>query len=288
MLLDSSLMRLLEQIEILTKKVQQSQIVGQKFSDRLGAGLEFSDYRQYQIGDDYRYIDWNLYSRLEQLFLKQFVDERDTLIYCLIDHSKSMSFGLPTKLNYAARLAAALGYIGLAHFDRVGAAFFSSKITKQLYPLRGKNSMQFLFEFLDNIQAEGHTDISRSLVEFGKQYRKGLAIIFSDFFDQDYQQGVLQLCRQGFEVWLIQILSEQEANPNEGDEVSLIDSELGQITEVALSRSVIDQYKNRLENYINDMKTFANRYRIRFLTMTNNLALEDIILQIMRRQRGVR
>lgn len=289
MLLDTGLLRLLEQIEVLTKKTQYSNMVGQKYSRRLGGGMEFSDYRQYQVGDDYRYIDWNLYSRLEQLFLKQFIEERDSSIYCLIDHSTSMGFGEPSKLTYAVQLAAALGYIGLAKLDRVGAAFFTSTITKQLQPKKGKNWTQHYFRFLDNIQAGGKTSLDQALGEFANVQRPGLAVIFSDFFDEGgYETGVLKLLKSGFEVWLIQVLSGKELVPSEDDDVLLIDSELGLAKEVYLSKEIISQYRRRLATYFDNMAEFAERYRILYLTVSTETLLEDVIFNSLRKLRGVK
>ncbi|NMB39050.1 MAG: DUF58 domain-containing protein [Firmicutes bacterium] len=289
MLLDTGLMRLLEQIEVLTKKVQYSNMAGQKYSRRLGGGMEFSDYRQYQVGDDYRYIDWNLYSRLEQLFLKQFIEERDSLIYCLIDHSTSMGFGEPSKLAYALQLAAALGYIGLAKLDRVGAAFFTSTITKQLQPKKGKNWVQHYFRFLDHTRADGKTNVNQALGEFANVQRPGLAVIFSDFFDEGgYETGVLKLLKSGFEVWMIQVLSSQELLPSEDDDVLLIDSELGLAKEVYLCEEVIVQYRHRLEIYLHDMAEFAKRYQILYLTVSTETSLEAVIFDSLRKLRGVK
>src|SRR6267154_5066146 len=92
---------------------------GERRSKRKGQSVEFADFRNYVAGDDLRFIDWNTYARLDKLFLKIFLEEEDLHFYTLIDASRSMDFGSPTKLHFAKQLAAALGFIGLARSDRI-------------------------------------------------------------------------------------------------------------------------------------------------------------------------
>src|SRR5688572_12342786 len=96
-----------------SRRLFRGMLRGERRSRTLGRGVEFADYRSYQSGDDYRYIDWNIYSRLDRLFIKLFSEEEDINVHLFVDTSRSMAWGDPSKLDYAARIAAALGYIGL-------------------------------------------------------------------------------------------------------------------------------------------------------------------------------
>ena len=121
-------MRKLETLRLLARKAFRGQSQNDRTTLRRGMGLEFSDYRRYHAGDDFRYIDWNVYSRLDHLFLKIFTAEEDLTIHLLVDASQSMQVGTPPKLDYARRVAAALGYIGLNGLDRVGAVSFADEL----------------------------------------------------------------------------------------------------------------------------------------------------------------
>ncbi len=98
---------------------------GERRSVRRGQSVEFADYRNYTHGDDLRQLDWNVYARLEKLFIKLFVEEEDVTVHVLVDAAASMDFGEPNKLDFARRAAAALAYLGLAHLDRVSVAFLA-------------------------------------------------------------------------------------------------------------------------------------------------------------------
>src|SRR5439155_23156407 len=137
-LLEPQFLGKLEQLSLVSKKLFAGQLKGEKRSTRRGTSVEFADYRDYSAGDDLRYIDWNAYARLEKLFLKLFVEEEDLHVYLLVDRSKSMAFGSPPKLEYAKRVAAALGYIGLTNYDRVGASLFSDRLHLTMPHTRGR------------------------------------------------------------------------------------------------------------------------------------------------------
>lgn len=112
-LLSPDLLARLERLELVSRKVFRGRMKGERRSRRKGQSVEFADFRSYVPGDDLRLIDWNLYARLDQLFLKLFLEEEDLHLYALVDASESMNFGDPTKLFVAKQLAAVLGYIGL-------------------------------------------------------------------------------------------------------------------------------------------------------------------------------
>jgi uncharacterized protein (DUF58 family) len=112
-LLPPDLLAQLERLELVTRKVFRGRMKGERRSKRKGQSVEFADFRSYAPGDDLRTIDWNLYARLDKLIVKLFLEEEDLHFYVLIDASRSMDFGEPTKLEYAKQLAASLGFIGL-------------------------------------------------------------------------------------------------------------------------------------------------------------------------------
>src|SRR5580693_9805219 len=119
LLLDPAFLAKLDQLDLLSRKVLAGKLKGERRSKRRGQSVEFADYRNYVIGDDLRFIDWNIYARLERLFLKLFLEEEDLALYVLVDVSKSCDYGEPNKAQYIKQVAAALAYIGLVNYNRV-------------------------------------------------------------------------------------------------------------------------------------------------------------------------
>src|SRR5208337_467280 len=123
-LLTPDLIRRLEQLELLATRRAKSSAKGERRSRARGQSVEFADYREYVPGDDLRYLDWNLYGRLERLFLKLYEEERELPVRIFLDASESMTFGEPRKFDFARQIAAALGYVALCGFDRVSVIPF--------------------------------------------------------------------------------------------------------------------------------------------------------------------
>src|SRR6516162_7032819 len=140
-LLEPAFLHRLEQLELVSRKIFLGRMKGERRSKRKGQSVEFADYRNYVVGDDLRFLDWNLFARLERLFLRLFMEEEDLHFYVLIDHSASMGFGDPTKVHYAKQVAAALGFVGLVNLDRVVVEAFNDRIVQSLPPVRGRRSM---------------------------------------------------------------------------------------------------------------------------------------------------
>src|SRR5437763_13550526 len=140
-LLSPEFLHRLEQLELVSRKIFSGRMKGERRSKRKGQSVEFADYRNYVVGDDLRFLDWNLYARLDRLFIRLFMEEEDLHVYILIDNSLSMDFGAPTKLHYAKQVAAALGFIGLVNMARVVLEAFNDRLTHSLRPARGRRSL---------------------------------------------------------------------------------------------------------------------------------------------------
>src|SRR5579862_6367155 len=151
-LLEPQFLHQLEQLELVTRKIFLGRMKGERRSKRKGQSVEFADYRNYVKGDDLRHLDWNLYARLDRLFIRLFQEEEDLHFYVLIDNSLSMDFGSPTKLHYARQVAAALAFIGLCNMDRVVIEAFNDKLTQSLPAVRGRKSLCRVLDFLQKLQ----------------------------------------------------------------------------------------------------------------------------------------
>ena len=148
-LFDADFMRKLESLHLLARKLFKGQNQNDRTTVRRGMGLEFADHRRYQPGDDFRYVDWNVYSRLDHLFLKVFAAEEDLTIHLLVDTSRSMLEGRPSKIDFARRVAAALGYIGLNSMDRVGIVSFADELGRPRPPQRGRQQIVSMLRYVE-------------------------------------------------------------------------------------------------------------------------------------------
>src|SRR5437764_7979484 len=136
--LDPGFMARLDQLDVMSRKLLAGKMKGERRSKRRGQSVEFADYRNYVVGDDLRFIDWNIYARLDKLFLKLFLEEEDLSLYVLLDVSKSCDYGEPHKAIYLKRVAASLGYIGLVNYNRVNIVAMAEGIVADTGGMRGR------------------------------------------------------------------------------------------------------------------------------------------------------
>ncbi len=285
MLLDEEFLRKLEQLSLLSRRIRRSIARGESISIRKGASLEFSDYRLYQPGDDFRYLDWNIYNRLDRLFVKLFTAEENLTVHILIDTSKSMAFGEPSKLWYGGRLAAALGYLAISNLDRVGVSAFADGIEHSMQPVRQKSHAFALFDYIAGLKPSGRTDFNRTLREYSLRTRRpGLAILITDLLDPGgYVEGLQALIYRRFDVLLIQILDESEMAPKFRGSFRLIDGETEEETELTVESETVSAYQDRLGEYFQEVEQFCLSHDIEYLRTTTSIPFEEVVFSYLRR-----
>ncbi len=287
-LLDPDFMARLEQLEIISRKIHASRQKGERKSKRKGESAEFADYRNYVVGDDLRHIDWNIYARLDRLFLKLFLEEEDLNVSVLIDVSGSMDAGDPTKGLYAKRVAAALAYIGLCNYDRVTLCAYNDAIAKFRQGLRGRRLMSQVVSFLESTPLEGKSHFAVAAKQFAmRQRQKGVVLILSDLMDKGgFEQGFRYLLGRDLDIYVIQILSPQELEPDLTGDLKLVDVEDDDVAEITVSKLLLDKYKANLQAYCESIRTYCmQRGAAYFLAITNN-PFENLVMHFLR-QRGL-
>lgn len=284
-LLDPDFLRKLERLSIVSKKVFTGKIKGERKSKKKGLSVEFADYRDYAQGDDLRFIDWNIFSRLDELFLKLFMEEEDLYFYLILDASKSMDFGEPLKMDFAKKVTAALAYVGLSNLDRISVSAFSSKINKTLPPMRGKSQVWRLFSFINDIEPDGETSLRQVLKEFIlRNTHKGVAVVVSDFLDRGgYEDALKFLIQRHFDVFVIQVLSKQELNPEIIGHLKLLDSETNEYVEISASRAVFKTYKKNLDSFTGQLRAFCLAKGIGYILASSAMPFDKLVLQYLRR-----
>jgi uncharacterized protein (DUF58 family) len=286
---DSEFLKTLERLHLVAKKLFPSGWKGEHPSPRRGFSLEFSDYRRYQTGDDLRYVDWNVYRRLDRLFLKLFTAEEEMNIYLLLDASRSMAEGNPQKMEYVKRVAAALGYIGLRNLDRVGGATFSSDVRSVLPIGRGKKQILALFDFLRALSCEGETDLESSVKSFSLLFpRPGLLVLLSDLFDpHGYRAGIEALLRQ-YEVLVVHVVDRAETLAEPRGDVSLLDVESARERRLFLDDGLVGLFRKELGRYFEELESFCFNHSMNYLRTTTATPFEDFVLLTVRRGRNLK
>lgn len=282
-LLEPEFLRKLEQLSLVSKKVFAGQLKGERRSTRRGTSVEFADFRNYTLGDDLRYIDWNTFARLEKLFLKLFVEEEDLHVYMLLDGSQSMAYGSPTKFDYGRRVAAALGYIGLTSFDRVGATVFGTRMRDHLTPVRGRQQVFPYFSFLERAAPGGQTSLAASLKEYALRTRRpGVAVLISDFFDPEWETGLKALLHRRFQVTVIHVLDRSEVRPDCLGDLKLVDCETGEEREITISAGLLRDYQQAVDRFCGGIQDTCRRYGADYLLAITDRPFEDLILRWLR------
>jgi uncharacterized protein (DUF58 family) len=299
-LLTPELLRRLEQFQLLAARRAKSSAKGERRSRARGQSVEFADYRTYVHGDDFRYLDWNLYGRLERLFLKLYEEERELPVRIFLDASESMTFGEPRKFYFARQVAAAVGYVALSGFDRVsvipfpdlanststdpGARIAELAARGALRSVRGKRSAMQFFQNLATLTAGGPATLNEALRRGALEARQaGVAVVLSDFLDPvGYESGLTALVGRGFQVDLVQILAPDELSPTAFGDLRLVDSESGAMQEVTFGRFRLKAYRQTVQNFMQRLREFCQARGINFFTASSNTDLQELLLKQLR------
>lgn len=285
-LLDPEFMAKIEQLDIASRKIFAGRMKGERRSRRKGQSVEFADYRNYVVGDDLRFLDWNIYARLERLFLKLFLEEEDLHVSILLDTSPSMDWGDPHKGLYARRVAAALAYIGLVNYDRISLYAYAGSLTEHMAGVRGRRLMHRVVHFLEDLPYEGTSHLAAACKTYAVRHpQKGVLIVLSDFLDKGgFEAGLRYLLGRSLDVYAIQILAPDEIEPRLAGDLRLRDAEDGDIAEVTVSRALINRYKQNLQAYCETLRDFCSRRGICYAFTSTAVSFEQLVLGYLRRR----
>jgi len=294
-LLSPDFVRRLDQLDVLSRKILQGKLRGERRSKRRGQSVEFADYRPYVAGDDLRFIDWNLYARLERLFLRLFMEEEDLSLSILIDTSRSMDYGTPSKFLFAKRLAAALGYVGLVNYNRVHLFGYVETLRDSLTGLRGRRPIPQMLDFLRGLpvpSAPGTlgaaaSNLAAAARRFAQaQTQKGVVVVISDLLDKGDITAALKCLAGGrHDVFIVQVLSPQEIDPTQAalaGDLTLRDCEDGQTAEVSLTAALIKRYRATLNAHIETMRSACAKRDAIHLFCDSTTPFEELVLQQLR------
>jgi uncharacterized protein (DUF58 family) len=284
-LFDSSFLYKLDRLLLLSRRRVSGDKKGERRSVRHGNSLEFADFRHYVPGDDPRQVDWNAYGRTGSLYLKLFEEEEVLTTHLLLDVSASMDWGDPNKLDYARRLAAALGYIALSGLDRVEAAAISDGgVAATFGPAWSRRQVAPLFGFLTRLRARGQTDLGLAVGRYVQGRRRpGLAVLISDLLSPSAESGIKRLIAARYDVIVLHVLAPQEQTPPPGEGLRLIDRESGKAVEVFVDQRTIDMYQERFHDWCAGIQNACARHGVRYRRIDTATPLEQTVFGLLQR-----
>jgi uncharacterized protein (DUF58 family) len=307
----------LDRLDLLSRKLLAGKMPGERRSKRRGRSVEFDDFRNYVPGDDLRHIDWNIFARLDKLFVKLFREEEDLALHVVVDSSASMDVGTPNKLVYAHQLAMALSYVGLVNQNRVSVAAFGGPESAdiegrarrrfhQLAPVRGRSSVQrvagFLIENLVACERRGMGSGADPDLGFAEAMRsvavsragRGVMVVLSDFLHpQGSAAGLAYLgaatMAGAFDTYCLQVLSPSELDPVKdagrglvGD-LRLTDVETGRGAEVTVTPAAIVRYRENLRKHNEELREECLSRGIAYFLVPTETAIETLVLGALRK-----
>ncbi len=289
---NEAFLRKLERLALLTRRAAAGQLQGERRSSKRGQSVEFADFRPDVSGDDFRRIDWNAYARLERFFIKLFIEEQDLTVHFLVDASRSMDWGQPNKLEYAAHAAGALGYVALVGLDRVlvtALAGGKNGADKRLPAIRGKKQALMLFDFLGSLaspgQLQSRRDTKYQLTSYAANAgRPGPLMVLSDLMDEGWMEGLNILAGRGFEITVVHILSPDEVTPELAGDFKLIDSENGSGIEVTADFEMLERYRRGLIDWREKWHRFCGARGMHYVPIDTSIPLENLLFTWLRQQ----
>lgn len=258
---------------------------GKHFVRSYGQTVEFADYREYQLGDDIRRIDWNLFSRFEKYFIRLFTDERQMDVQIFLDCSASMGKENRAKAEYAVSVAAALGFLSVHNMDKVSFKLIKEDAVEDPFgTIIGKNSFFRAISLLENLDFSDDADISQAVSSCANTgSNNGLSVIISDFLTRkDWKKAVDYLTYKKRQVLAIQLLSPEEEEPTYSGRVNLIDVESGDLADprnmkLRITRSLQLAYQEALKDMKADIKSFCASRGADFISVTTDKPVERML-----------
>jgi uncharacterized protein (DUF58 family) len=267
---------------------QAARVWGRSFLGRRGqwtlaGGTEVTGYSDYTVGDDPRYIDWNLCARHDELRVKQFQGNEDNRVYLVLDVSRSMNPAGSTKFEFARRLTAALAYLALANLDRVGVLAVSDRIVRRFPPVRGRSHLPRLLAFIQQLTTDERPTNLRAACEAVTREgpRGGLAVMISDLIDPAGFEPALDTLRvRGLEPHLVHVVDPQETEWNAVGPVALVDAESGRVVRTTLRPADLANYRQVCRESVDALKQYCGRWWISYVQVRCDAPVQTAVHQM--------
>ena len=248
---------------------------GGRKSNSKGNSVEFSDFREYMIGDDIRRIDWNAYGRFDKLFVKLFMEEKEGVFQIFLDTSESMKFGENSKEVCAKRIAGALSYIVLENGDRL---YINTERDGKLLTAGGYSGMQAFvrcIKFLEDAPFGGNADLFENVKERNIKTR-GLSFLITDGYNDNLEEMIKYLKYKKQDVVLIHVLSEEELNPRYEGTLNLVDCESAGNLRVTFNAGAVKTYKAALKEFLEKTELLCKKYAVTYIKVNSSDSCDSL------------
>ena len=283
----SEFLKGLKQLNLLSKHNFAGQKIGDRKTKYRGASVEFKDYKEYNPGDDIRFIDWNLWGRLDRFYVKLFYNEENLNVHFLLDASQSMLFGAPSKWNFALKFIAGTSFLALHQKDYVNVYPAFAKLSNNMSNLDSPGNYSKLVSFLEKIEPSGEIDLTKSVDDFIKLERsRGMVFLVSDFLSDEktIDHCLRKLAYYRHDVSLVQILSPQEENPEIYGNSILEDVENKQEMELILDDEYYLLYHETLDEHKRMVKGLSKKYNLEYSYVCSDEDFKNFIIGLMRKR----
>lgn len=304
---DEAFLGRLRRLTMLPGRVRAEGIAGEHRSRRRGVSPEFADFKRYSLGDDFRRIDWNIYARLDGLFIRLSEVTSELGVHLLVDASESMQWrgdpARPTKFTQARRVAGTLGYVALWHFDRVSATPFGERTGHGFGPAQGRGQALSLLKALETMKPLGGTALPDVLGRYLHAHRRpGVLIVISDLLSgepEDLRQPLRDARARGWEVTLVQVLDEAELSPDAaaaylaGDDpqagtlVDLVDCETGQTVQLTPEDALLRRYGERVAGWLGEIEAVCADEQAAYLRILAGWDIGEAVVRLLREREVV-
>ena len=284
-LLDSIFLRQLEQARFAAPRPVTSGMTGEHTSSKRAHSVEFTDYRNYVVGDDIRMIDWNVYARLGELCVRLGPTHENLRVHLLLDCSMSMDWGQPNKLRYAKRVAAALGALALMSYDTVSIGGWHGELTFTSPPLRGRQATGELLRHLEGLQPGPATNPARAMAAYCAAHHGGIAVLVTDCMaSAGYAEALTLLGSAGLHTTVVHVLDEREVRPDLEGLLDLADCETGEHIKVGVTPDVLRRYATQLQTWSEELAALCRTRRASYIQVATSVEPATLILQTLRQQ----
>ncbi len=276
----------LERLAVVSTRPHGHLHTGGRRSRKSGSSIDFADYRSYTPGDDFRQIDWNVYARSDELFVKVRESEETLVVHLFLDASASMATGGPPKFEVARRLAAALGWVALTSHDYLAATLIGGETEHHFPPQQGRAAANRFYDFLDSSSPDGPTRLAASArAHAARGGPHGVAVLISDLLADDATQAIGMLVERGHELVVIHVLDGQSVQPDFAEDVELVDVESGASLELYGDSALLTAFRATVAEWVNDMQAFCHRRHARYIPIESDWPVEDVLLRRLRAHR---
>lgn len=277
----------ISRFQVATASKLRGQHKGSHRSQRFGASLDFSDFREYHLGDDVRQVDWNVFARTDKYFIKRFLDEQEMRVHILLDTTKSM--GEEAKWTFARQIVASLGLMVLGRDDRLSFSYVQDDIKP---PFRRKGAM-YRRAYLQ-VVAELEEAVYTNSFAHGalKAMPKDSTVLFivTDGLEpiEEWEQLLKRLPRFAGDVRILQIVTEEELSPHYSGDVRLLDRETGRDVNVTMSSRVLETYDARRRLHEEEFEAICRRFGVRKIQLKVEDGLQHAVFQQLLKAHWIR